>query len=286
MEVLIIGGSGLAGSNVVRRFREEGFEVSGTYNNRQTEEATVQLDKEDEAAVTGLITDTEPEVVIDLAAFHNVDECEIQRGKAWSINATGTANVVAAAAEVDAHFIFLSTDYVFSGESEEVPYTETSPVNPVNYYGQTKYAGEQAAKVTNKWTVLRSSVLYGTHRENFLTWALSGLRTDNRVEVVDDQISTVTYVGDIAEACVRVADRELFGLYHAAGPESVSRYRFTRQVASAFGYPPQAVVPVSTAELGQEAIRPQNSSLDSEKLYEDIGYRFKRPKTALEILTS
>ena len=285
MDTLVIGGSGLVGSHILRRFSKEGLDVTGTYNTSPSSNVSVQIDKTDEAAVSALICDRDPDLIIDVAAFHDVDACEVQRDKTWSVNVTGARNLAVAANDVNAHLVYLSTDYVFSGEPTLAPFVETDPVNPVNYYAQSKYAGEQAAKIAEQSTILRSGVLYGLSRSNFMTWALDKLREKDTIGIVDDQVSTPTYAGDVAEACLRVGQRGLTGLYHAAGPESISRYEFTRRLAEAYGHDPAKVNSIPTEKLDQLAPRPRDSSLDSSKLYDMIDHSFRDTRTAFEAMS-
>jgi dTDP-4-dehydrorhamnose reductase len=154
----------------------------------------------------------------------------------------------------------------------------------VNYYGVTKYAAEQAAKIADSVTVLRPSVIYGNTSENFATWALSELEAGNEIEIVNDQTSTPTYAPDLAQACIDIATKNLTGLYHAAGPTSVSRYEFTRTLATECGYDRDLVRPISTEEFGQEAPRPTDSSLDSTQLYDSLAHDFRTPAEAAQLL--
>jgi len=282
MDTVILGASGLVGSALVRRFGEEGLDVLGTYYTTPTDETNTQIDVTNEQAVSKLIADCDPDIVINAAAFVDVDACELERNRAWAVNVTGTRNAAAAAAKADAHFIYISTDYVFGGGSNEAPYVETDPPCPINYYGATKRAGEQAARIHPKSMILRSSVIYGTSSNNFLTWALAKLRDEKCLDIVDDQISSPTYAPDIAEACLRVWRQGITGLFHAAGPESLSRYEFTKRLAEAHGYDSRVVNPISTAEAGQQAARPYNSTLDSTNLYDRINYEFQDCKSGIE----
>lgn len=286
MDTVVIGASGLVGSHVARRIEAEGFEVTGTYHTSPTEEATVQVDKTDEPGIHRLISHHDPDLVIDTAAFHDVDACELQRDKAWFVNAAGTRNVAVAADNVGAHYVFLSTDYVFPGNRESAPYAETDPINPVNYYGQCKYAGEQAAKIADLSTVLRTSVIYGVSNDNFLTWALKELRESAQISVVDDQVATPTFAGDVAEACLKIGQQRHTGLFHASGPESISRYEFVRRLAEMYGCDHVDVNPILTEELDQRAQRPVDSSLDSTKLYETVEFEFRDTTAALEEIRS
>lgn len=280
MHILVIGGTGLIGSNIVLNAENVGHQVSSTWHTNDDSSADYRLDKTDTQDVTNLIDELRPDAVIDTAAFHDVDACEAQRDKAWSVNAAGTRNIAAATAAVDAHYVFLSTDYVFPGDGDDSPYNPEDPVAPANYYARTKLAGEQAARIPENWTVLRTSVVYGTERENFATWALSEFKTGNELTIVDDQISSPTYAPDIARASIQVVEQEITGTNHAAGPVSLSRDEFTRRLAEVYKYDSDRISPISTEDFGQTAPRPADSSLDSTGLYELLDWRFKTPADA------
>jgi dTDP-4-dehydrorhamnose reductase len=280
MRILVIGGSGLVGSNVVDQATDAGADVHATYSETKVNHATIELDKTDAERTEEVVTETNPDLIVDTAAFHTVDACETERDRAWTVNATGTGNVAIAADTVDAHLVYLSTDYVFPGSPTEAPYIESDPVEPLNYYAQTKYAAEQATKITDKATILRPSVIYGLVSDNFVTWALDELAEGNELTIVDDQISAPTYAPDLAEACLEVFNRELTGVYHATGPQSLSRYEFTEILSEVYGFDMELVKPVSTEEFGQEASRPKDSTLDSSRLYDSLDCNFRNPREA------
>jgi dTDP-4-dehydrorhamnose reductase len=281
MYVLVVGGTGLVGTHVVDCATERGHEVSWTYHTAEDPGPdTHHLDKTDAAAVEALLADLDPDAVIDAAAFVDVDACEADRDRAWTINATGTRHVARAATAVNAHYVTLSTDYVFPGNPDTAPYSAEDPVAPPNYYGVTKYAAEGAARIADDWTVLRTSVVYGRGPANFVTWVLSELDARNEVDIVDDQVSTPTYVSDLARAVVDVVEGGVTGLHHAAGPESLSRYEFTQRLAEVHGYDPSLINDIPTTELGQIASRPADGSLDSTPLYDCLGWRFREPREA------
>lgn len=280
MKLLVVGGSGLVGSSVVELALAHGWDVRATYRTRESEHAAVVLDKTDAERTAAVVERFEPDVVVDAAAFHDVDACETERDLAWAVNAAGTRNVAVAADGVGAHLIYLSTDYVFDGDPSGAPHAEPDPISPINYYAETKYAGEIAADIAAASTVLRSSVIYGTGRSNFATWALGELEDGEELRIVNDQVSAPTYAPDLARACLDVAANGETGLYHAAGPASLSRYEFTTALAQAFGHDTDRVTPITTEELGQSAPRPADSALDSSRLYDAIDYRFRRPEAA------
>jgi len=280
MRVFVIGGSGLVGTNVVEHCVERGFEVRGTYKTDPSATADQQLDKTSLADVTEALERFDPDAVVDTAAFHAVDDCETERELAWDVNASGTRNAAVASDRVGAQYVYLSTDYVFPGRPSEAPYVESDPVSPCNYYAQTKYVGEQAARIADCATVLRPSVVYGLAGDCFLTWALGELEDGTQVDIVDDQVSRPTYAPDLARATVELVARGETGLFHATGPESVSRYEFTVALAEVCGYDPALVSPVTTEQLGQMAPRPADSSLDSTPLYETVDRTFRPPQEA------
>jgi dTDP-4-dehydrorhamnose reductase len=280
MNTVVIGASGVVGTYLVKRFEAARFDVIGTYYRTKTSDAAVQLDKTDEQAVSRVVSSHDADLIIDAGAFHDVDQCEIRRDRAWTVNVTGTRNVATVADRADAHYVFFSTDYVFPGDSDRAPYAESDPVDPVNFYGQTKYAGEQAATIATRSTVLRSSVLYGATRSNFMTWALDQLKEKKELAVVNDQVNSPTYAADIAEACLEIGQRNLTGLFHAGGPESLSRYEFVRRLAETVWDDGVEVRPIPSEELGQRAARPSDSSLDSSRLYDAIDYSFRDCVTA------
>ena len=284
MKILVIGGTGLVGSNLIQYNSDTDSKIVGTFHTGTSErpEINYELDKTDDEAVSRIIAEVNPDAIIDTAAFHDVDLCENERKEAWSVNAHGTRNVADVANTANAHYVFISTDYVFGGTPREAPFKEDDSVNPINYYSRTKYAGEQAAMIASKWTVLRTSVVYGGLKPNFVTWALAELQDGEKISIVDDQTSTPTYARDLAKSCVGIVEEEVTGVYHATGPESLSRYEFTQRLAEIYGYDKSLIKPISTEKFGQEAPRPVDGSLDSTELYEKLGWGFTAPKTAFK----
>jgi dTDP-4-dehydrorhamnose reductase len=287
MHVLVVGGTGLVGSHVVNHAIDRNHKLSWTYLTDEAEGVdthSYRLDKTDPDAVNALFAELNPDAVVDAAAFADVNACETDRDRAWTVNVTGTRHVAAAAASAGAHYLTFSTDYVFPGDPTAAPYTVDDPVAPPNYYGVTKFASEGAARIADEWTVLRTSVVYGDGSANFVTWVRSELEAGNEVCIVDDQASTPTYAPDLAQAAVAVVEEDVAGLYHATGPTSLSRYAFTQRLAEVYNYDVGLVTPIATAELGQAAPRPADGSLDSTPLYEYLGWTFRAPREAFEAM--
>ena len=282
MKILVIGGTGLIGTHVVDAAIQRGHEVSWTYFSSDIKDISHahQLDKTEVDAVNHLINKIKPDAVIDSAAFVDVDACEMERERTWAVNVSGSRNVAVASNKVGAHLLTFSTDYVFRGDPESAPYEPQDPINPQNYYGVTKYAAEGAARIVKECTILRTSVVYSVAPANFVMWALSELEMGHEISIVNDQVSTPTFATDLALASIEILERRLKGIFHAAGPKSMSRYAFTRLLADTFGYNPMLVRPISTAELKQNASRPPDGSLDSVALYDRLGWPFSGPQEA------
>lgn len=279
MKVLVVGGTGLLGRNILQQLRERSHKAVGTYYSSNDDNLEmVTLDKTDPEQASSVVNDCNPDAIIDTAAYHNVDNCETNRQQAWNVNAKGTGHMAEAATNVNAHYQYISTSFVFDGNS--APYSPQDPVSPKNYYGETKYAGETAAKIAGQWTVVRADVIYGLANANYVTWAISELQSENEIRIVDDQRLKPVYAPDIAAACISIIEQKGTGIYHASGPVTCSRYEFTLSLADAFGFDVDLITPITTEEFDQIASRPQNTSLDSTKLHNESGVYFRSPHEA------
>ncbi|MFB6186144.1 MAG: NAD(P)-dependent oxidoreductase, partial [Halobacteriaceae archaeon] len=179
MDVLLIGSTGLVGSNIVRKIPEKHNIVQTSRNPGEEVNYCVQVRNSEQ--VNEVVEQVSPAYIINTAAYHDVDSCEDNRKMAFDVNCRGVRNLASAANKMGSKLITYSSDYVFSGENSSNQYSELDQVHPVNYYGQTKYAGEQAAKIAEEYTVLRPSVIYGLESDNFVTWVLGELEDGNEV---------------------------------------------------------------------------------------------------------
>jgi len=266
--LLVIGGSGLLGGKVAAVARD-GFRVVGTYRGDAPKVdgiEFVELHKERVEDGLALVRKAKPAVVVDTAAFHNVDKCEEERDLAWQVNAGSTGALARVATDVGARYLFVSTDFVFDGARGT--YREEDVARPVNYYGETKLAGEHAVLgASADHLVVRPSVVYGWDdtRLNFATWVLTSLRDGKPVNVVTDWIGSPTFADGLAVGILRLLAVPTGGIYHLAGADAMSRYEFAVRLATAFGLDPANVKPVTSGELKMKARRPPNSSLASAK---------------------
>jgi dTDP-4-dehydrorhamnose reductase len=209
-----------------------------------------------------LVWKADPDWVIHAAAFTQVDQAESKPFEAYRVNALGTRNVAVAAVECDAAVLYYSTDYVFSGRTEE-PYREWDEPEPINHYGRSKLAGERYVQLLcPRHLVIRTSWLFGPGGVNFVGKILERATKQKRIEVVDDQRGSPTLTHDLAEMSLRLIERESRGLYHVTNFGSCTWYEFAREILSHRGVPAE-IVPVASGAFPTPAPRPAYSVLDN-----------------------
>lgn len=244
-----------------------------------------QTDITDGDAVRAAIDEAAPAIVVNAAAYTNVDGAETAADDAFAINLTGPANLATACAAVAAPMIHLSTDFVFDGTNSGA-YDEDDPVNPLSVYGQSKAAGEQAVFAVHPATVvLRTAWVYSPWRTNFvLTMLRLGAERDE-LGVVDDQRGSPTSARDIADALLVIAaslaggKTDGYGVFHYCGGGETTWHGFAKEIfalARANGLPtPNKLKPIDTADYPTPAKRPANSVLSCEKVARAYGIRPK-----------
>ena len=266
--LLVIGGSGLVGSKVAA-LASESFKVVATYREKKPKIPRVEyavLHKERVEDGIALVRATKPTFVVDTAAAHNVDRCEEERDVAWQMNAGSTGALARVATDVGARYLFVSTDFVFDGRKGR--YREEDVPRPVNYYGETKLAGEHAVlAATSENLVVRPSVIYGwdDRRLNFGTWVLGSARAGTPINVATDWIGSPTFADDLAAGILKILRVPNGGVYHLAGGNALSRYDFAIRLLKAFDLDPTIAHPVRADELHLKAPRPADSSLSNAK---------------------
>lgn len=265
--ILVTGAGGLLGSRLID-ILSGNYEVVPTHNMQSTQASSVKMDITDRDAVIGTIGQVSPAIVIHAAAATNVDKCETDKEWAWMVNAEGTRNVAESCMKIGAKLIYVSTDYVFDGERGF--YREGDKPKPVNNYGSTKLKGEEyTEQICRDHVIARTSVLYGWHprKMNFATWVIDSLRNGREISVVSDHYNSPTFADVLADAILRLIEKDLKGTYHASGSESIGRYDFALRIAETFGLDEMLVKPVRMEELKTwVARRPRDSSLCVEKV--------------------
>jgi dTDP-4-dehydrorhamnose reductase len=263
MKIAVIGSNGQLGSDVVRAFADRGDAVASL-----THEDIELSSLESVAACLRL---QEPEVVINTAAMHHVENCEQQPDKAYAVNAIGARNLATVTRDLGAVLIHVSTDYVFDGKKDE-PYVESDVPLPLNVYGNSKLAGEYFVRSVNpKHFVLRTSALYGKHPcrakggQNFVDLMLRLARERGRVRVVDSEFVSPTPTADVARQITALTHCDAYGLYHATAEGSCSWYEFAREIFSVAEIDVKLEV-ASPTEFPAKVPRPRYSVLENRGL--------------------
>jgi len=288
--ILITGCNGLLGQKLVQVFAKSN-EILGI--DRDERPLLNGLDFEYRMCditqgrkVKALVREFKPDVIIHTAAYTDVDRSEVEKELCWKVNALGTENLAHAAFLQRAKLIYISTDYVFDGKKGY--YTEDDRPDPINYYGKSKLAGENAIRsIGVDYFIARTAVLYGRPqggRLNFVTWLIEKLRQGEQVNIVDDQIGNPTLADDLAEALKRVVEMKASGLYHLAGREAIDRLSFSRKIAQLFGLEKRLIRPIKTADLNQLAPRPLNASLSVERARLELGLQLFNVEEGLQAL--
>ena len=278
-KILITGTNGLLGSKLVRLLSEKGVDFIATSlgENRflDLDFKYQSLDITKEPQVYALVSDFRPDVIINCAAYTNVDGCEDNRDACYKLNVEAVRNLARSAEEFNAHLIHLSTDFIFNGE--DGPYTEESSANPLGYYGETKWESEKLLRESAcKYSILRTSIVYGYEphikRNNIILWLRQSLKDQSPVNIVDDQFRCITWAEDLAELCYAVAKNEKVGVYNATGKDYVSMLELARRIADYYNAPKSLIQPIHTADLGQKAKRPPKTEMIVDKAQKDLNY--------------
>jgi len=271
MRILLTGSNGQLGTDI-RRAAGHSYDIVAH---------DLDLDITDRAAVAASVVAVAPDVVVNAAAFTNVDGAEADELAAYRVNAQGPQNLALACQQKDIPLLHVSTDFVFSGEASE-PYTEFDRPDPRGVYGKSKYAGEQyVSGLLDRFYICRTSWLYGVGGGNFVKTMLKAGRERDEVRVVDDQEGSPTYSLDLANKILEIIETGAFGVYHLSNQGSITWNRFTKDIFEIAGID-TPVLPISTEELARPAPRPRYSTMRGMAL-EIVGLEPMRPyREALE----
>jgi len=235
----------------------------------------VKLDISGKTQVDQAFKTIKPDVVVHAATLTDVDKCELNKELAWKINVEGTKNIVEAAKNTSSFLIYISTDYVFGGETG--CYKETDVPNPINYYGVTKLKAEEIVKTQKEYFIARPSVMYGSTpaagKVNFALWLIETLRKSERVKIITDQWNTPTLNTNLAEMTLEVVERKLTGIYHLCGATRISRFEFAEQIADVFSLDKSLIDKVLSSQFTMPAKRPMDSSLDTSKAQQTLQHK-------------
>ena len=257
--VLLIGGAGQLETAIARQWSD--WEIAAPSHR--------ELDIRDGAALAAAIDRERPQVLINAAAFHDVDRCEDEPEQAFALNAIAVRGAAALARERDVAFVTISTDYVFDGAARR-PYAEDEPAHPISVYGVSKLAGEYLAQSAGaRALVVRTCGLYGSaasrHRTPLIERVLQWKPGDAPLRVVADVVASPTFAGHLAAALREMIVRQSQGLFHVVNSGPVSWYDFAREVARAAAVDVQ-LEPIPAERWRSRAARPRFSALQNAKL--------------------
>lgn len=260
MKVLVTGVKGQLGFDVVNELTGRGIEAVGV--------DIEEMDITDSASVDKVIKAAAPDAVIHCAAYTAVDAAEENEAVCRKVNADGTRNIAKVCKELDIKMIYISTDYVFSGQGERFWEPEDER-EPQSVYGQTKYEGELAVQeLLEKYFIVRIAWVFGINGKNFIKTMLNLAKTRDTVTVVNDQFGSPTYTYDLAKLLVDMVQTEKYGVYHATNEGICSWYEFACAIFKEAGIE-MKVLPVTSAEYAAKAKRPYNSRMSKDKLEEN-----------------
>jgi dTDP-4-dehydrorhamnose reductase len=256
VKVLVAGGEGMLGRDVVLAATNAGHDVVGMGRNL--------LNVADAEQVGRRIEMERPDMVINCAAWTDVDGAEEAEDQAFAVNGTGAGNVAAAARGVDAAVVYVSTDYVFDGRKSE-PYVESDQPAPLSAYGRTKLAGEEATAAANpRHFIVRTSGLFGISGKNFVATMLRLGEGMSEVTVVRDQVTSPTYTWHLAYGLIRLIDGIEYGIHHMAAAGKCSWYEFAAEIFEQAKVDCK-VLSITSEMFGQAATRPAFSSMQSQR---------------------
>jgi dTDP-4-dehydrorhamnose reductase len=283
MKIMVTGANGLLGQALIKQLVEKKYPVvaTGKGPSRLIVAALEgyeykELDITDGPAVEAFVLEEKPSVIIHAAAMTQVDQCEINKQDCYNVNVTATRFIIDAAKLIKARFIFVSTDFIFDGNSG--PYKEEDKPAPVNYYGSTKLVAEKAVMDSGlHWAIARTILVYGvaptTGRTNIVGWVKQSLENKMPIKMVTDQLRTPTFVYDLAAGIILMIEKNAGGIYHLSGDEKMTPYEMAIETAKFFGLDQGLISVSSSADIKQPAMRPPRTGFDISKAKKDLGYQ-------------
>lgn len=279
-KILLTGANGLLGQKTTEIFaRESEHELHLTDIQEKAEEPRkykyFPLDITNKEQVKETAKRIKPDIIINAAAYTNVDGCETDRELSWRINVDAVKNLIIASRTSSAKVVHISSDYIFDGKTGN--YDENSTPSPRSFYGREKLASENALVASGiDYAIIRTMIIYGNGTNvklNFALWLIDQLSNDKPVTIVDDQFGQPTMVDDLGLALLRIVDRNKTGVYNVSGSEYLSRYAFALKLADIFELDSKLIIPIKTADLKQAAERPMNSSFILLKAQTELGIK-------------
>ena len=280
MKILVTGANGLLGQKLVALLQKDAnvHLIATARNTLVTPLARGEfhpLGTTSKNQVEAVVSKTKPDVIINTAAMTQVDDCEKDHEACIANNVTSVENLIGACKLVNAHFIHLSTDFIFDGT--EGPLDELAEPNPVNFYGESKLAAEQLIRFSDiNWCILRTVLVYGVvpdmSRSNIVLWVKKSLEEGKKISVVNDQWRTPTLAEDLAMGCYLAASKKAKGIYNISGKDFLSPYDIAVQTANYFKLDASLINPTDSNQFKQPARRPLKTGFIIDKAKKELGY--------------
>lgn len=259
MKVLITGSNGMLGHDLQKVLKDKHELILTT---------SKTLDITDKENTIDFIVKNKPDVVINSAAYTDVDGCETNQDLAYAVNGEGVRNLALGCKEADCLLVHVSTDYVFDGTARD-PIEEDGEIGPISVYGKSKLKGEEAIlKILDKYFILRTAWLYGINGKNFPKTMLELAQNHSEITVVYDEVGTPTYTPDLAYGISQIIETDYYGIYHLTNSGQCSWYEFAKYIFEIADMDVK-VIPVTASEFSRPAPRPSYSVLKNKKWIEN-----------------
>ena len=259
MKVLITGSNGMLGHDLIEVLKDRHELILTT---------SKTLDITDKEHTIDFISESNPDIVINSAAYTDVDGCEENQDIAYAVNGEGVGNLALACKKIDCPLVHVSTDYVFNGKNDR-PWVEDDEIGPISVYGKSKLKGEEAILETlDKFFIIRTAWLYGINGKNFPKTMLELAENHPEITVVYDEVGTPTYTPDLAYGISQLIETDLYGIYHLTNSGSCSWCEFAKYIFEVAGKDVK-IIPVTASEFARPAPRPHYSVLENRKWVEN-----------------
>jgi len=297
-KLFILGIGSLTGHKIASKIKND-FTIYGSYNlrNPQLEFITsYRLDILDSKNLEKILIECDPDYIINSCALNNVDYCESHPEEAENINSKFLQRLSVISKSINSKLIHLSTDSVFDG-TKQTSYDETDIPKPINVYGNTKLSGEKFVLSQPNNLVVRASVLYGwlphnlsskpsssMKSLNFVFWLINKLKSNEEVNIIEDEISSPIIADDFAKSIVHLLNGNYSGIYHSAPNICISRYEFSKKIADKLELNSNLIKPISNKELGRNVNTANNKCLNSNKIQSTTNFKFLTLDDSLDLL--
>ena len=294
MRILVTGSNGLLGQKLTELLETDNSVQLIATATRPSALPIIKgefhlLDITDASSVDGIVDQVNPDVIINTAAMTQVDHCETQREACWKANVLAVENLVRASKRNNVHLIHVSTDFIFDGTQELLD--EHAIPSPVNFYGESKLAGEKVIQESDiSWAILRTVLVFGVtkdmSRSNIVLWVKKSLEQGKTIQVVNDQWRTPTLAEDLAMGCYLAAKKKAKGIFNVSGKDYLSAYDIAIQTAEFFKLDKSLIKETDSDKFTQPARRPLRTGFIIDKARKELGYEPRSFKEGLAELAS